>query len=231
MLETRHPHFLHTADGKTRWEFPQDVVDEGAMSMLDCCRQRLQTHLLQPGWGRDSWFFQFLDSTIWVNTNDVVPPGQGTGISFGGRTPHGHFPFARLTGFRADDVLDRGGFTLEVLDTLPINPDQFGELSGQPVLFERMRITGDGKVGFGGVSDPQFGVEIREDLGCNGIFNGGYERYEPTSYNVSGSTITDLNAVNVFGNLSQQTDTWYYSFENKSIKPLYIKCGCYKELE
>lgn len=203
---------------------PQDVLNEGAMSMLIVADKGYRPTSFNQVGGGTLGFSNTLDSTIWVNTNDVVPPGQGTGISFGGRTPHGHFPFARMTGFRADDVIDRGGFSLEVLDTLPIDPDQYGELSGKPVLFERMRITGDGKVGFGGVSDPEFGVEIREDLGCNGIFNGGYERYEPTSYNVSGSTITDLNAVNIFGNLSQQTDTWYYSFENKSQTPSRNTC-------
>lgn len=197
-------------------QFPPEVVDEGSMSLLIVADKGYRPTSFNQVGGGTLGFSNSLDSTIWVNTNDIVPVGQGTGISFGGRTPNGHVPFARLTGFRADDTLDRGGFSLEVLDTLPINPDQFGDLSGKPVLFERMRITGEGKVGFGGVSDPQFGVEIREDLGCNGLFNGGYERYEPTYYNVSGSTITDLNSVNVFGNLAQQTDTWYYSFENKS---------------
>lgn len=205
--------------GKPEGVLPPDVINEGAMSMLIVADKGYRPTSFNQVGGGTLGFSNTLDSTIWVNTNDVVPPGQGTGISFGGRTPHGHFPFARMTGFRADDVLDRGGFSLEVLDTLPVDPDQYGDLSGQPVLFERMRITGDGKVGFGGVSDPEFGVEIREDLGCNGLFNGGYERYEPVSYNVSGSTITDLNAVNVFGNLTQQTDTWYYSLENKSQTP------------
>lgn len=196
--------------------FPQKVIDEGAMSMLVVAEKGYRpTSFNQPGAGSFG-FSNTLDSTLWLNTNDTVPVGQGTGIALGGRTSHGHFPFVRMTGIRDDDVLDRGGFTLEVLNTLPNNPAEFGDFAGQPVLFERMRITGDGKIGFGGVSDPEFGVEIQDDLGCRGIFNGGYERFEPTSYNVSGSTVTDLNSINIYGNTSQQTDTWYYSLENRN---------------
>lgn len=215
--------------GKPVGSFPEDARTDDSISLLVFSEKGYRPTSFNQIGGGSFGFSDSLSSTIWVNTNDIVPPGQGTGISFGGKTPNGHVPFARMTGIRADDVLDRGGFSIEVLDTLPNNPQQFGDLSGKPVLFERMRITGDGKVGFGGVSDPQFGIEIREDLGCDGIFNGGYERYSPTFYNVSGSTVTDLNSVNVFGNLTLQTETWYYSFENKQTLPSRGNCSTFDD--
>lgn len=158
-------------------------------------------------------FTKTFDSTMWIASKGSRVKNYGTGISFGGLGKNGKYvPYTRISGV-AGDQENQGEFVVEVLKEIsPTDVPEDTTLHGQPMLYERLRIKSNGRIGLG-VYEPEYDFEMAGGFKSSGIVNFGYDIRGPTVYDVSGATILDYNSVNVYSS-TRQSEAWYYNLEN-----------------
>lgn len=118
-------------------------------------------------------------STLWINSTTSYIPNSGASIGLGGRTNDTgsgsqHMTFSRISGVQNPlDTSLRGDFVVETADN--------------GIMFEKLRVKTDGKVGLG-VSDPQAGIHLLSDMIVNGITNNGFRKDTPYLFTGAGTT-------------------------------------------
>ena len=136
--------------------------------------------------GSDEYF-----GTLWVSSTAEYERNGGASVCLGGlNRESSHTTFARIGGVQSktSDLL-RGDFTVETLY----------EEDGFVNLYERMRITSEGKVGVG-TDAPRAKLDVYDgDIIVDGIFNSGFEVVENDVWDIQGNTdfsthITSKNA-------------------------------------
>lgn len=167
------------------------------------------------GMGDTAGFTKSFDSTIWVASKGSPVQNFGTGIAFGGLGKNGKYvPYARISGVSAAGGQNEGELVIEVLKEIVADDGLHSSLLNKPMLFERLRIKSDGKIGLG-VYEPEYDFEMSGGFKSFGLVNYGYEIHSATEYSASGSTIfsTETNSLNIFSS-ARESESWYYNLEN-----------------
>lgn len=179
-----HPTFASETNGTLRLEAPLSNTPKesvnGAIIYNSVCAD--------PKPEGNSTF----SGTLWVNSTNEYQQNCGASVTLGGLNYlNSHTSFARISGVNSKvSNLVRGDFTVETLSEDP--------LDGSSKMYERLRITSDGRVGIG-TDAPRAGLDIYNgSILTNGVYNVGYDLSEADSWGVQGgaSPNTHLTSLN-----------------------------------